>query len=66
MKIEVETKLSEVVKGFASSFIEKTNLFVLLQGIWLIEFYVLSFFAGKIGLEVFCHINVRTPVMVTK
>lgn len=58
--------MSEIVKDFAKSVMEKINLFILLQIIWLTEFYVLAIFAGKIFLQETFNANINTPLMITK
>lgn len=58
--------MSETIKDFAKSVIEKTNLFILLQIVWLVEFYVLAIFAGKILLEDLFRANINSPAVITK
>lgn len=58
--------MSETIKDFAKSVIEKTNLFILLQIVWLVEFYVLAIFAGKIFLEDLFRANINSPAVITK
>lgn len=58
--------MSETIKDFTKSVIEKTNLFILLQIVWLVEFYVLAILAGKTCLEDVFHANVNPPAVITK
>lgn len=58
--------MSETIENFAKSVIEKTNLFILLQIVWLVEFYVLAIFAGKTWLEDLFRANINPPAVITK
>lgn len=58
--------MNEVVKGYAKGVIEKLNLFVLLQVIWLVEFYMLAAFSAKTFLENVFKINIDLPVVLSK
>mgnify|MGYP000941254270 FL=1 len=40
--------MSDFLKSCTKSVIEKINLFVVLQIVWIIEFHILAFFQQKI------------------
>lgn len=58
--------MNEVVKDYVKGVIEKLNLFILLQVVWLVEFYVLAAFAAKTCLENVLQISIDIPVAITK
>lgn len=58
--------MSETIKDFTKSVIEKTNLFILLQIVWLVEFYVLAIFAGKTCMEEIFQVNVNPPEVIMR
>lgn len=56
----------EFAKGCVKTIIEKLNLYVLLQIVWLVEFYVLALFAGKTCLENVFKISFDLPDTIAK
>ena len=61
-----EEDMSEILNGWTKSVLEKMNLFVFLQIVWVVEFHILAIFSAKELLNSVAKVKIEEPPIIKK